>query len=116
LLLAPFHHADPRPESDHPAHRKTFTARLDTTHHRGVGRTAQNERTASRKVAPSHDIAANFVHSASAHAARVALRLDETRMTYREFDAAGTRVTGLLHDRGIRPGNQVGVMLPNVME
>ena len=62
------------------------------------------------------NIAANLVHSASAHADRVALRLDEARMTYREFDAAGTRVAGLLHDRGIRPGDLVGVMLPNVME
>jgi long-chain acyl-CoA synthetase len=62
------------------------------------------------------NVAANLVHSASAHADRVALRLDATRMTYRDFDAAVARVAGLLHDRGIRPGDRVGVMLPNVME
>jgi long-chain acyl-CoA synthetase len=62
------------------------------------------------------NIAANLVHSASPHGDRVALRLGETRMTYREFDAAGARVAGLLHDRGIRPGDRVGVMLPNVIE
>jgi long-chain acyl-CoA synthetase len=57
-------------------------------------------------------IAANLVHSASAHADRVALRLDETRMTSREFDTAGTRVAGSVP----RPWHPGGVMLPNVME
>jgi long-chain acyl-CoA synthetase len=37
-------------------------------------------------------------------------------MTYREFDAGSARVAGLVRDRGIRPGDRVGVMLPNVME
>ncbi len=62
------------------------------------------------------NLAANLVRAASAHADRVALRLGETRMTYREFDAASARVAGLVRDRGIRPGDRVGVMLPNVME
>jgi long-chain acyl-CoA synthetase len=62
------------------------------------------------------NLAADLVHSASAHADRVALRLGDTRVTYRELDAASERVAGLLRDRGIRPGDRVGVMLPNVME
>ena len=62
------------------------------------------------------NLAADLVHSASAHADRVALRLGDTRVTYRELDAASERVAGLLRARGIRPGDRVGVMLPNVME
>jgi long-chain acyl-CoA synthetase len=62
------------------------------------------------------NLAANLVHTASVHADRVALRLGETRMTYRELDAASARVAGLIRDRGIRPGDRVGLMLPNVME
>jgi long-chain acyl-CoA synthetase len=56
------------------------------------------------------------MHSASANADRVALCLGENRMTYRELEVASARVAGLLRERGIRPDDRVGVMLPNVME
>jgi long-chain acyl-CoA synthetase len=62
------------------------------------------------------NLAANLVHSASVHADGVALRLADSRMTYRELDAASARVADLVRDRGIGPGDRVGVMLPNVME
>lgn len=55
------------------------------------------------------NLAANLVRSASVYADRVALRLGETGMTYREFDAGSARVAGLVRDRGIRPGDRVGV-------
>ena len=54
--------------------------------------------------------------SASAHADRIALRLGEAATTYRELDEASARVAGLLRDRGIRPDDRVGVMLPNTPE
>jgi long-chain acyl-CoA synthetase len=54
--------------------------------------------------------------SASVNADRVALRLGDAAMTYRELDDDSARVAGLLRDRGIQPGDPVGVMLPNTPE
>jgi long-chain acyl-CoA synthetase len=47
---------------------------------------------------------------------RPAVRLGEATMTYRELDEASARIAGLLRDRGLRPGDRVGVMLPNTPE
>jgi long-chain acyl-CoA synthetase len=47
---------------------------------------------------------------------RPAVRLGEATMTYRELDETSARVAGLLSDRGIQPGDRVGVMLPNTPE
>ena len=60
------------------------------------------------------NLASNLVHSAQAHPNRVALRLGEAKTTYRELDEDSARVAGLLRDRGMRPGDRVGIMLPNV--
>jgi acyl-CoA synthetase (AMP-forming)/AMP-acid ligase II len=65
---------------------------------------------------PAMNLASNLVHSAGAHADRVALRLGEAATTYREFDRDSARVAGLLRDRGMRPGDPAGIMLPNVPE
>ena len=35
-------------------------------------------------------------------------------MTYKMLDDAASRVARLLKDRGLRPGERVGVVLPNV--
>jgi long-chain acyl-CoA synthetase len=45
---------------------------------------------------------------------RAAIRLDERELSYAELDRAAARVAGLLRAKGIRPGDRVGVMLPNV--
>ena len=45
-----------------------------------------------------------------------ALRLDDTVLTYAQLDDTTARVAGLLRERGVRPGDRVGVMLPNVPE
>lgn len=47
---------------------------------------------------------------------RVALRLGEATLTYRELDEASARVAALLRDRLVGAGDRVGVMLPNVPE
>jgi len=44
----------------------------------------------------------------------VAIRRDELALTYAALDAAGARVAGLLRAKGIRPGDRVALMLPNV--
>jgi long-chain acyl-CoA synthetase len=61
-------------------------------------------------------LASNLLSSASAHTDRIALRLGEAVTTYRELDEASARVAGLLRDRGIGPGDRVGMMLPNTPE
>ena len=62
------------------------------------------------------NLATNLERSAHAHADRVALRLGEHETTYRDLDDRSGRVAGLLAERGVRPGDRVGVMLPNIPE
>jgi long-chain acyl-CoA synthetase len=47
---------------------------------------------------------------------RVAVRLGEAALTYAELDERSARLATLLRERGLRPGDRVGVMLPNVPE
>jgi long-chain acyl-CoA synthetase len=59
-------------------------------------------------------LAVNLIETARRHPDGVALRLDEYEMPYAGLDAASARVAGLLVERGLQPGDRVGVMLPNV--
>jgi len=59
-------------------------------------------------------LALNLIEAARRHPDRVALRLDEVEVPYAGLDAASARLAGLLVARGLRPGDRVGVMLPNV--
>jgi long-chain acyl-CoA synthetase len=60
------------------------------------------------------NLAENLAASARAHADRVALKLDDAELTYHQLDCAAARIANLLADRGIEPGDRVGIMLPNV--
>jgi long-chain acyl-CoA synthetase len=60
------------------------------------------------------NLALNLTRTASRHADRTAIRLGEAAMTFAELDAASARLVGLLRSRGVRPGDRVAVMLPNV--
>jgi long-chain acyl-CoA synthetase len=62
------------------------------------------------------NLAKNLTDTTRAHAERVAVRVDNTAMTYRALDEASARVAGLLHERGLAPGDRVGLMMPNVAE
>jgi long-chain acyl-CoA synthetase len=62
------------------------------------------------------NLASNLVGTARAHGGRVAVRVDDAAMTYRELDEASARVAGLLRARGLGPGDRVGIMMPNVAE
>jgi long-chain acyl-CoA synthetase len=62
------------------------------------------------------NLVSNLVDTASAQADRVAVRVDETAVTYGELAQASSRVAGMLRERGMRPGDPVGIMLPNVAE
>jgi long-chain acyl-CoA synthetase len=62
------------------------------------------------------NLASNLADTAQGHADRAAVRVGETTMTYRELDRASSRVAGMLRQRGTKPGDPVGIMLPNVAE
>ena len=62
------------------------------------------------------NLASNLVNTVRAHAGQVAVRLDDATTTYSELDEASARVAGLLRERGFKPGDRVGIMLPNVPE
>jgi long-chain acyl-CoA synthetase len=62
------------------------------------------------------NLAKNLTDTTRVHAGRVAVRVDNAAMTYRALDEASARVAGLLHERGLRPGDRVGMMMPNVAE
>ena len=60
------------------------------------------------------NLAKNLTDTIRSHAGRVAVRVDNAAMTYRALDEASARVAGLLHERGLGPGDRVGIMMPNV--
>jgi long-chain acyl-CoA synthetase len=62
------------------------------------------------------NLAVNLARSADRFPGRPAVRLDQTVLTYADLDDSSARVAGLLRERGVRPGDRVGVMLPNVPE
>jgi long-chain acyl-CoA synthetase len=60
------------------------------------------------------NLASNLLETTRHHGDRVALRLDGARLTYAGLDRATARLAGRLRDQGVRPGDRVGIMLPNV--
>ncbi|MBS1678367.1 MAG: long-chain fatty acid--CoA ligase [Actinobacteria bacterium] len=54
--------------------------------------------------------------SAARDAAAPALRLGGRTLTFGDLDDGSARVATLLREHGLRPGDRVGVMLPNVLE
>ena len=62
------------------------------------------------------NLAKNLTETTRAHGGRVAVRVDNAAMTYRALDDASARVAGLLHERGLKPGDRIGIMMPNVAE
>src|SRR5947209_15869792 len=62
------------------------------------------------------NLAQNLTEATRVHGGRVAVRVDSAAMTYRALDEASARVAGLLRERGLEPGDRVGLMMPNVAE
>jgi long-chain acyl-CoA synthetase len=60
------------------------------------------------------NLAANLVTTASEHGDRPAVRLDDHVLTYSDLLAGAAAVAGMLKERGINPGDRVGLVLPNV--
>src|SRR3954452_15394511 len=62
----------------------------------------------------SGNLALNLTETAARHGDRLALRLDDVELNYHALAGASAHVAGLLRERGIGPGDRVGIMLPNV--
>jgi len=62
------------------------------------------------------NLAANLTASAEVLREKTALKLDDVEMSYGALDVASARLAALLRERGVGPGDRVGVMLPNVPE
>ncbi len=60
------------------------------------------------------NLAQTLLDSAREHSDRVAIRLDDTELTYEQLSGATAHVVGLLREHGFEPGDRVGIMLPNV--
>src|SRR5829696_3512021 len=61
------------------------------------------------------NLAHHLVDAAAAHGRQPALRMDEAVLTYAEFRDAAAGVAAGLRDRGVEPGDRVGLVLPNVI-
>ena len=55
-----------------------------------------------------------LTETAAEHGDRIAFKLDDVELTYAALTAASARVAGLLKEKGVEPGDRVGLMLPNV--
>ncbi len=64
----------------------------------------------------NESLAHNLTATTEQHGLRAALRLGDTVLTYSEFANLAGRVARRLQDRGLQPGDRVGIMLPNVPE
>jgi long-chain acyl-CoA synthetase len=60
------------------------------------------------------NLAHNLNDISERHGDRTAIKLDETDVPYRALDAAAAATAQLLREKGVRPGDRVGLMLPNV--
>src|SRR3954466_9269267 len=59
-------------------------------------------------------LAQHLTETAKAHADRPALKLDDTVANYAVLNEGATRIAGLLKEKGVQPGDRVGIMLPDV--
>ena len=62
----------------------------------------------------SLNLANNLIDTARSWGDRPAIRLNDATLTYAELERAASAVAGDLRARGIRPGDRVGIVLPNV--
>lgn len=62
------------------------------------------------------NLADNLTVTASKHGDRPAVRLGDTVVTYSQLQERAQRVATLLTQRGVGPGDRVGLVLPNVLE
>jgi long-chain acyl-CoA synthetase len=62
------------------------------------------------------NLASLLTESAGRSPGAAAIRLGEAELSYGDLDDGSARLATLLHEKGVQPGDRVGVMLPNVPE
>src|SRR3954465_13664413 len=62
----------------------------------------------------SENLARILTDTAAEHGDRTAFKLDDVELTYALLDDSSARIAALLADKGLQPGDRVGLMLPNV--
>src|SRR5918998_3866696 len=62
----------------------------------------------------SGNLANALSETAERHGDRTAFKLDDFELSYHMLDCAASRIANLLEDRGLEPGDRVGLMLPNL--
>src|SRR3954447_1170891 len=60
------------------------------------------------------NLATVVADTAQQRADRPAIKLDDLTLTYGQLDEAAARAAALLKDKGLKPGDRVGIMLPHV--
>jgi long-chain acyl-CoA synthetase len=60
------------------------------------------------------NLAFDLREAAQMYPGRPAIRLDEATLSYADLDDLSARAAGWLRQRGLRPGDAVGIMMPNV--
>ncbi len=60
------------------------------------------------------NLASILTEAAARDPEHVAVKLDDTELTYGQLDEASARLASLLRAKGLRRGDRVGIMLPNV--
>jgi long-chain acyl-CoA synthetase len=64
----------------------------------------------------SVNLALNLTRTAATHGDRPAIKLEDASVSSGALAEQSARVAGLLQQRGVAPGDRVGIMLPNVPE
>ena len=62
----------------------------------------------------SENLALNLIHSAAGGGPLPAVRMDDVVLSFGALDDLSAHMAGLLREHGLRPGDRVGIMLPNV--
>src|SRR5215210_4006602 len=62
----------------------------------------------------SDNLASLLVDTAEQNGDRLAVKLDDTEVNYSLLDEGAKRIAGMLREKGVEPGDRVGIMLPNV--
>ncbi|HEV7918222.1 MAG TPA: long-chain fatty acid--CoA ligase [Solirubrobacterales bacterium] len=60
------------------------------------------------------NLAQNLADSGVNHADRTAVKLDDIELNYAAVDVGSQLVAGLLAEKGVKPGDRVGLVVPNV--
>jgi long-chain acyl-CoA synthetase len=60
------------------------------------------------------NLADALTKTAAEHPSAIAIKLDDVELPYAALEGMAAHIAGLLVERGVEPGDRVGIMLPNV--